>query len=378
MKQSLIDLKDKLKNAGFRFEASTSVYNPMERFADYVSTKEIVHSKIIANLLNPKGEHQLGYGVLVMFLQTIGIGVKTRPTPFAENPLRDVLVETESFAPTDDSNGRIDILVTFDYNGKRYAIIIENKLNDAPDQPRQLARYNEYLNNLGYNESERITVYMPRVGNKCDVYPTAKVINATMLAKIIDETLEESISPNKAAIQSYSNYLKNISMGNIIKENAMKLEGLTPEDIHDAKAIKDAYDLLPQTFAEHLRKLYEEEIGIKAEISADYSHYCYIWKEDAYRLTSLWLAVGFDYGWYRIYVVSNNEEKLKEYENNPTLQITREQTTKGKIWLRPQNDTMFEVKFDGIPDFSELQGVVKKWLEKLDQVAYNHENTPSF
>lgn len=369
MKQLLINLKDKLKNAGFKFEASTSVYNPMERFADYVSTKEIVHSKIIADLLNPKGGHQLGYGFLVMFLQTIGISVETKPAPSAENPLHDVLVNTESFAPTDDSNGRIDILVTFDYNGKRYAIIIENKLNDAPDQPRQLARYNEYLNNLGYNESERFTVYIPRIGTECEDYPTAQVINATMLAKILDETLEKTISPNKATIQSYSNYLKNISMNNIIKDNTLILKGLTPEDIHEAKAIKDAYDLLPQAFAEHLRKLYKEETEIKAEISADYSHYCYIWKEEAYRITSLWLAVGFGYDWYRIYVVSNNEEKLNEYENNPTLQITREQTTRGKIWLRPQNDSVFEVKFHGIPDFGELQIIVKKWLKKLDEVA---------
>ena len=236
-------------------------------------------------------------------------------------------------------------------------------------QPRQLARYNEYLNNLGYNESERITVYIPRIGTECEDYPTAKVINATMLAKILDETLEKSISPNKASIQSYSNYLKNISMNNIIKDNAMILEGLTPEDIHEAKAIKDAYDLLPQAFAEHLRNLYKEETEIKAEISADYSHYCYIWKEEAYRITSLWLAVGFGYDWYRIYVVSNNEGKLKEYENNPTLQITREQTTKGKIWLRPQNDSVFEVKFDGIPNLEELQVFIKKWLKKLDEVA---------
>lgn len=369
MKQSLIHLKDTLKGTGFKFEASTSLYNPMERFADYVSTKEIVHSKIIADLLNPKGEHQLGYGFLVMFLQTIGISVETKPTPSVENPLHEVNVKTESFAPTDDSNGRIDILVTFDYNGKRYAIIIENKLNDAPDQPRQLERYNEYLSKSGYNESERITVYMPRVGDKCDEYPTAKVINATMLAKIIDETLGESISPNKAAIQSYSNYLKNISINNIIMDNAKILGGLTAKDIKQAKAIKEAYDLLPQAFAEHLRNLYKEETEIKAEISADYSHYCYIWKEEAYRTTSLWLAVGFGYDWYRIYVVSNNEGKLKEYENNPTLQITREQTTKGKIWLRPQNDSVFEVKFDGIPNLEELQVFMKKWLEKLDEVA---------
>lgn len=370
MKQSLKILKAKLKNAGFRFEASTSVYNPMERFADYVSTKEIVHSKIIADLLNPNGGHQLGTSFLINFLSELdGPDVSAPSSPDADNPLCKVTVNTEQFAPTSDLNGRIDILVTFDYIGKRYAIIIENKLNDAPYQPRQLVRYNEYLNNLGYNESERITVYIPRIGTECEDYPTAKVINATMLAKILDETLEKSISPNKASIQSYSNYLKNISMNNIIKDNTMILEGLTPEDIHEAKAIKDAYDLLPQAFAEHLRNLYKEETEIKAEISADYSHYCYIWKEEAYRITSLWLAVGFGYDWYRIYVVSNNEGKLKEYENNPTLQITREQTTKGKIWLRPQNDSVFEVKFDGIPNLEELQVFIKKWLKKLDEVA---------
>lgn len=368
MEQSLIHLKDKLKNAGFKFEASTSVYNPMEKFAYYVSTKEIIHSKIIADLLNPKGEHQLGYGFLVMFLKAIGIGVKTKTAPSAENPLHDVFVETESFAPTDDSNGRIDILVPFDYNGKRYAIIIENKLNDAPDQPRQLARYNEYLSKSGYNGSELITVYMPRVGDKCDVYPTAKVINATMLAKIIDETLEESVSPNKAAIQSYSNYLKNISMSNIIMENAKKLADLSAEDIQKVKAIKEAYDLLPQAFAEIVKKKYTGT-AYKAEIAAGYSHYCYIWNEDAYNETSLWLAIGFYYNSYRIYVVSNNEEKLKKYENNSTLPIVREQITQGKVWLRPKKDIDFEVRFAGVPDFKELKKIANEWLEQLNAVV---------
>ena len=120
MKQSLKILKAKLKNAGFRFEASTSVYNPMERFADYVST------------------------FLINFLSELdGLDVSAPSSPDADNPLCKVTVNTEQFAPTSDLNGRIDILVTFDYIGKRYAIIIENKLNDAPYQPRQLARYNE-------------------------------------------------------------------------------------------------------------------------------------------------------------------------------------------------------------------------------------------
>lgn len=59
MESALINLKDKLKKADFKFEASSSVYNPMERFAEYVSTKEIIYSKIIADLLNPAGEYTL-------------------------------------------------------------------------------------------------------------------------------------------------------------------------------------------------------------------------------------------------------------------------------------------------------------------------------
>ena len=101
-------------------------------------------------------------------------------------------------------------------------------------------------------------------------------------------------------------------MNNIIKDNAMILEGLTPEDIHEAKAIKDAYDLLPQAFAEHLRNLYKEETEIKAEISADYSHYCYIWKEEAYRIrTEKCTSNGLDF-----YIEKYGKEKGTEKFNN--------------------------------------------------------------
>lgn len=366
MEQSLIHLKDELKNAGFKFEASTSVYNPMERFADYVSTKEIVHSKIIADLLNPKGEHQLGYGFLVMFLQTIGFSVKTKPAPSDENPLHEVNVKTESFAPTDDSNGRIDILVTFDYNGKRYALIIENKLNDAPDQPRQLERYNEYLSKSGYNESERITVYMPRVGDKCDEYPTAKVINATMLAKIIDEALGESISPNKAAIQSYSNYLKNISINNIIMDNAKILERLTAEDIKQAKAIKEAYDKLPQAFAEYLRNMYQNK-GYETQIASNYPNYCYIWAKESYSETHLWLAIGFSHEACYFYVVSNDKNTYTDYAN--ILNVDRSSTSYGEIWLKPVDGSLSYMGFKTIPDYENITQIVDYWLTELDKIA---------
>ena len=272
MKQSLINLKDKLKDAGFRFEASTSVYNPMERFADYVSTKEIVHSKIIADLLNPKGEHQLGYGFLLRFLQAIKIDVPLPHFPEVEIPIKSE-VEIERYAPTSldgiETKGRIDILLRVELvNKKKYAIIIENKLNDAPEQFRQLERYNDYVEKeLGYNADERITVYMPRI--KCE-YDGTIIIDATQLADILEIALKESISPNKATIQAYANYLRNISVKNIIMDNSRRLAAMLAEDILNAKAIKDAYDKLPDAFAENLKDFYDGNNGLKAEVSSKY------------------------------------------------------------------------------------------------------------
>lgn len=372
MEQSLINLKDKLKSAGFKFEASTSLYNSMERFADYVSTKEIVHSKIIADLLNPVGEHQLRDCFLLNFLNQIGsFKVSTTSSPHAESPLRNVVVDTEFFAPTDVTNGRIDILVRFVFDNKSYALIIENKLNDACDQPDQLKRYNNYIEKkLGYNADERITVYMPRIGNICEEFPKAKVINATALAEIIDRTLEESNSTNKASIKAYANYLKNISINNIIMDNAKILGSLTAEDIQNAKAIKEAYDKLPQAFAEKLRKTYEDE-GYETQIASNYPNYCYIWVKESYSKTHLWLAVGFSHEACYFYIVSNDKNTYANYTN--ILNVAQTSTSYGDIWLKPINERLSYMSFKTIPDSAKLSQIINHWLEELDKITLRKE-----
>lgn len=369
MEQSLINLKDKLKSAGFKFEASTSLYNPMERFADYVSTKEIVHSKIIADLLNPKGEHQLGNGFLVKFFQAIGINVAQPHFPGSENPFKSVQVNTEYYAPTVldgiETKGRIDILVLVELgNNKKYALIIENKLNDAPDQDQQLDRYNTYARDI-FKGCDILIVYMPRIGDCCD-YEDAKVINATMLAQIIDQTLEESVSPHKASIKAYSNYLKNISINNIIMDNAKILGGLTAEDIKQAKAIKEAYDKLPQAFAEYLRKMYQNK-GYETQIASNYPNYCYIWAKESYSETHLWLAVGFSHEACYFYVVSNDKNTYADYAN--VLNVAKSSTSYGDIWLKPVDESLSYIEFKTIPDYKNLTQIINYWLTELDKIA---------
>ena len=344
----------------------------MERFADYVSTKEIVHSKIIADLLDPKGEHQLGNSFLVKFFQTIGINVAQPHFPGSENPFKSVMVSTEHYAPTSldgiETKGRIDILLRVELaNKKKYAIIIENKLHDAPDQFRQLERYNDYIEKeLGYNADERITVYMPRI--KCE-YDGTTIIDATQLADMLESALKESISPNKATIKAYSNYLRNISVKNVIMDNSRKLADMLAEDILNAKAIKDAYDKLPEAFAEKLKDFYDGNNGLKAEVSSKYPSYCYIWDPKAYGKTCLWLAIGFDYDSYSVYIVSNNVDIEKYPEYLAKLKIAKTSQDNEGHWHKPIKIESFAKRFNGKPKCEEIKYDIDTWLEHLNEVA---------
>lgn len=370
MENLLSNLTEKLRNDGFKFEASKVSYNPMERFADYVSTKEIVHSKIIADLLNPAGEHQLGDGFLVNFLNKLNINVSKNSLPDAKNPLTIEEIKTEYSAPASEMNGRIDIFVRLKYLKKCYALIIENKLNNAGDQPQQLPRYNEFVKKK-FPDYERVTVYMPCNGSECKVYEKAIIVNATDLADIIDDTLKESIALENYAIQAYSKYLRNISINNVIMANAMKLAEMSAEDIQNAKAIKNAYDVLPQSFACKLKSIMNE---YEAKIADGYPHYCYIWEKAAYRATGLWLAIGFYHDSYRIYVVSEDKSKLEI----PEFPVIKSQEAKGYAWLISPEQAKHEIRFNGAPVWDDLKKTVDKWIKVLHEIADKYENSPSF
>mgnify|MGYP003610412076 CR=1 FL=1 len=88
-----------------------------------------LHSRYLAFLLNPKGAHAAGGKLLELWLAALNI---------EGFDCRAVTVDVEY--------RNVDILIR---NGKRQAIIIENKLN-AEDQDAQLHRYLEALQGEGY------------------------------------------------------------------------------------------------------------------------------------------------------------------------------------------------------------------------------------
>jgi len=98
--------------------------------------RENFHSDILKALIDPKGKHQEQETFLNLFLEFIrSQGAKINLLDYS-----NVQVEREE--------GRVDLLIK-DEDSKK-AIIIENKINDARDMPRQLPRYLDYVRANGY------------------------------------------------------------------------------------------------------------------------------------------------------------------------------------------------------------------------------------
>ena len=183
------------------------LYNPLND----IPIKEPVHSKILAKLLNPNAEH----GQSNLFLKTFLNYIKIK------DPEKGTWIVTAE-------TGRIDILL------KRFdplsIIIIENKSNDAEDQPNQLYRYwfqeiYKRKNKIEYPEEYFQIIYLPASSYK---KPT---LNS--LSKPVDlENMKNlpDIIPIKPKLLRFNpditNWLKN-SLSKLDKENYRMKEFLT-------------------------------------------------------------------------------------------------------------------------------------------------------
>ena len=103
--------------------------------------RENLHSDILRALIDPNGEHGEHDKYLRLFLKFIRSGG-------AKINLSDY-----SNARVEREEGRIDLLIKGlkDAKGLKHAIIIENKINGAIDQPRQLPDYLKKVKDDGYN-----------------------------------------------------------------------------------------------------------------------------------------------------------------------------------------------------------------------------------
>ena len=102
---------------------------------DYFDLKETRHSQLLADLLNPRGSHAQGDTFLKGFLSVV------RGTGAAIAGTDKVLIQREKSVT--ESGGRVDIFVE-SFPPDPFVVVIENKIEGAPDQPGQLDRYSSY------------------------------------------------------------------------------------------------------------------------------------------------------------------------------------------------------------------------------------------
>ena len=205
------------------------VFSPIPHLYNYISQKEIVHSNIIADFLNPNAKHNCGNLFVLSFLRIVGVEDDFIKPDASYQVSTEYSVKVEG----DDTTRRIDILITWDDN----AVIIENKLNNAIDQPNQLQDYYNCIQRA-HNENENTcygkynvqkVVYIPasnnksanRVGlKKCitdrlvDIYPCH-------LIKWLSECSKENSV--KVACEQYISLLEHINQSNLRIMDAEKI-----------------------------------------------------------------------------------------------------------------------------------------------------------
>ena len=188
------------------FEGSKPIYNPMETFVECVSQKEICHSSILADLLNPLGRHGLGRSFLDVFLKEIGCESFKDVTIRTEMPVLRIL--TDGYGPR-----RIDICII----NNNDVVIIENKLNNAQEQQCQLADYKAGLKHEGFNVVKTVCL---QGSNPNDIGADID-LSIMHLASLLDK-----VCGNCFELKSYIALLKNMGRKERMKEEVEKLLSL--------------------------------------------------------------------------------------------------------------------------------------------------------
>ncbi|QVY67110.1 PD-(D/E)XK nuclease family protein [Polaribacter sp. Q13] len=219
---SIINLLNNLPEINLTGEIPYSILNPLY---NRISQKELAHSEIIASFLNPNDYHNHGVLFLNQFLNDIGLKDEAKNLSKFDN----INIYTERKVKiSEDANLRpIDILITWEYENCKNAIIIENKLNYAPDQPDQLNDYYEGVIREGYNVKKVIYMHIDQyiIKTKKDVSNDVFTCLFNYNVSLLIETLKTcKIKKSYSYITEYINLLKNNIQNYKYMETALKIQ----------------------------------------------------------------------------------------------------------------------------------------------------------
>jgi len=210
-----------------------------------LTSDEVSHTKFIAMLINPEGEHCMNNLFLDLFLKTINID-ESKMYDFS-----NAEVKTEySFG-----NGQIDILIKT--NKKK--IIIENKIY-AKDQDEQLKRYHDYDENAillyltlnGHEPSENSTGGNTLIKNKDYFCISYKDHILFWLESCIKETIKYPFL--RETINQYILLIKQLTNQTRSKQMKNELIDLITKSDENFKAYSFLIDLKREDIYENILK----------------------------------------------------------------------------------------------------------------------------
>lgn len=236
--------------------------------------REDFHSDFLALLLNPQEKHGAGNLFLNLFISMLEKAMNKyhgNDVHFAHYyPNSEVYREY----PTND--GRIDILILSSPNKR--AIVVENKMNGAPDMPKQLPRYYDFLSEKGI--AVDAIVHLSLDGNKTisregwskedekhvnQVLVRIPAYNHTHMINLVDDFFNQAIPLSNsidvvASLRQYSQIIKHLNQNNMDKSSMEKFYQELQKDnnLKIALSIRDMLNNFQTFFAQYIADKYNE------------------------------------------------------------------------------------------------------------------------
>lgn len=314
---------------------------------EQISSKELLHSGIIAELLRPDGAHDCGEIFLHEFMHTIGIEPKLQD-------FSDIKVITES--PTVEGR-RIDILIVWGNN----AVIIENKLNNAVDQPNQLKDYLKDTENKGKKVLK--VVYIPLFAwKKVQEQISAEV--AYLYPRDLSEWLKGCAAVNPDAREVASPYIQLLNYMNQSNRNYMKAQELYELLEQDPKLMDAALNIANTLNSEEWVTFLCNQLGDKVKVRLNEPN---LWAELQKKTQELWLWIGNSEEGHKYWVSVGMSDKYYLY-----LYFYNEQTKPDgeNITRSGQQDRYYYYQLSNtyqIGDKTDTEKLVSKVVELLEK-----------
>lgn len=366
---------DKLQNSNFKFEQSRITYNPLEKFVEYVSNKEIIHSMILEDILKENGSHGLGNKFIQNFFK------KFFNIDYSQ--LSYIDIKREKKVPRQVTIGEdrsIDIFIEYAYiNGNKdiskepenkNAIIIENKLNNAYYQEKQLLDYYKAIKEDGFQNIDILCLhkYKTDFDNQIeDIEGCTPIIKYPQdLASWLLDSISINDLPKAYTLVSYITLLNNLNSYNTMKENVDILFNLDKKTFDDVKAIAEAYNELMDNRLAVLKKEWLPKFCPEAE--AQYksrTKNIEIWNKSNYSRNHLFIVLWERLDGFTLYLASDDKNyNSSQYIEEANFQEIAD-TNYGYIWYISKDSNTQNFKYPQKEGIERMMLEIKRLLNIL-------------